>query len=90
MPTYAGSCHCGAVRIEVTGEPRDLVACNCSICIRTAYIHWEVSPDAFRLLTPESALEDYQFGTHTSHNYFCRRCGISPFRRSRTAPKRWT
>jgi len=86
MPTYAGSCHCGAVRLEVQGEMRDLVACNCSICTRTAYIHWEVPPAAFRLLTPENALASYQFGTQTSQNYFCKRCGISPFRRSRTAP----
>ena len=39
------------------------------------------------LLTPESAIANYQFGTMTSKNYFCQTCGISAFRRSRTAPE---
>ena len=30
-----GSCHCGAVRIEVPGAPEWLGSCNCSICRRT-------------------------------------------------------
>jgi hypothetical protein len=86
MPTRTGGCHCGAVRFEVRGEIRDVVVCNCSICAKTAYLHWEVEPERFRLLTPASAFETYRFGTMTSQNHFCRTCGISPFRRSRTAP----
>ena len=31
--------------------------------------------------------EDFLFGTRTSHNTFCDTCGISPFRRSRSAPE---
>ena len=33
MPV-TGSCHCGAVRIEVPGAPEWLGRCNCSICKR--------------------------------------------------------
>ena len=33
--TVSGSCHCGAVRIEVPGAPEWLGSCNCSICRRT-------------------------------------------------------
>jgi hypothetical protein len=29
-----GTCHCGAVRIEVPRRPRMLTSCNCSICRR--------------------------------------------------------
>lgn len=86
MPSYTGGCHCGAIRYRVTGEISDLVACNCSICSKTAYVHWEVPPAQFQLLTPEGAIANYQFGTRTARNYFCRRCGISPFRISRSAP----
>lgn len=86
MPTYRGSCHCGAVRLEVTGSIEDVTICNCSICSRTAYLHWEVEPEHFRLLTSEGPIRSYLFGTQTSKNYFCGTCGISPFRRSRTAP----
>jgi hypothetical protein len=32
--TVRGSCHCGAVRIEVPGAPEWLGRCNCSFCRR--------------------------------------------------------
>ena len=86
MPSYAGGCHCGDVRFEVTGKIEEVSVCNCSICTKTGYLHWEVDPAAFRLLTPEAPIGSYQFGTMTSKNLFCRRCGISAFRRSRSSP----
>ncbi len=86
MPTYRGSCHCGAVRFEATGDLEGLEICNCSLCSRTAYLHWYLPPDRFRLLTPEASLRTYRFGTMTSKNHFCGACGISPFRRARSDP----
>lgn len=86
MPTYTGGCHCGAVRFEVTAEIDEVGVCNCSICAKTGYLHCEVEPSQFRLLSPEPPLHDYQFGTMTAHNTFCTRCGISPYRRSRSSP----
>ena len=87
MPKYRGGCHCGAVQYEVEGEIADLDVCNCSICAKTAYIHWHVAPEDFRLLTPEEAIETYEFGTRTAKHLFCRVCGISSFRRSRSRPE---
>jgi hypothetical protein len=86
MPKYRGGCHCGAVQYEVEGEIADLAVCNCSICAKTAYIHWQVPTAGFRLLTPEDAVETYEFGTRTAKHWFCRICGISSFRRSRLHP----
>jgi hypothetical protein len=86
MATYRGSCHCGGIRLEVTGEIEGLEVCNCSICSRTGYLHWYVLPEQFRLLTPEDMIQTYQFGTMTAENHFCRKCGISPFRRARSDP----
>ena len=88
MPSYRGGCHCGQVRFEVTGAIEDVTVCNCSICSKTAYLHWEVDPGQFRLLTPDRSIRTYQFGTMTSKNHFCESCGISSFRRSRTAPEK--
>jgi hypothetical protein len=33
--TVTGSCHRGAVTIEVSGAPEWLARCNCSVCRRT-------------------------------------------------------
>ncbi len=88
MPSYTGGCHCGAVRFEVTGTIEAVEVCNCSICAKTGYLHWEVEPAAFRLLDPDAPIRNYQFGSMTSKNLFCERCGISAFRRSRSRPDR--
>jgi hypothetical protein len=86
MPVYQGSCHCGAIRFEATGELEGLEVCNCSICTRVAYVHWYVPPERFRLLSSDETLETYRFGTRTARNHFCRVCGVAPFRRARSDP----
>jgi len=85
MAHYSGGCHCGAIRFEVDEELRDLEVCNCSICGMTAYVHWSVSPERFRLLTPDSAFETYRFGTRVAEHRFCRTCGSARATRTRRA-----
>jgi hypothetical protein len=80
--TYSGSCHCGAVRYEVTMAPPEKVfACNCSICSRSGWLLTFVPEDGFRLVQGEGELTDYQFGKKHIHHLFCRTCGVRPFSR---------
>ncbi len=80
--TYQGSCHCGAVRYQVTmPAPKKAFACNCSICSRSGWLLAFVGAEAFRVLAGEDALTDYQFGKKNAHHTFCRICGVRPFSR---------
>jgi hypothetical protein len=76
---YKGSCHCGAIAFEVEGELKEVADCNCSICSRMGSLLWFVPRSALRLLTPETNLATYTFGTGTIKHYFCPKCGIHPF-----------
>jgi hypothetical protein len=86
---YAGSCHCGRVRFEITADLSRVSECNCSICARKAYLHHMVSAEDFGLLSGGSDLATYQFGTMTARHYFCRHCGVAPFLRPRANPTRY-
>jgi len=86
-----GGCHCGAVRFSVdVAEPVELTDCNCSICIRTGYLHLIVSDDAFRLERGEDAVSSYRFNTGAAEHLFCNTCGIKGFYRPRSHPDGWS
>jgi hypothetical protein len=78
--TYNGGCHCGDVRFECELDLADgTTRCNCSMCTKGRFWKAIVRAGDFRLLQGERSLSDYQFGSHSIHHRFCRRCGIKPF-----------
>jgi hypothetical protein len=34
--TYTGRCHCGAIRYQLAGEPKDVALCHCTDCQRSS------------------------------------------------------
>jgi hypothetical protein len=90
MSALTGGCHCGRIRFEVDGRPRRVSQCNCSICAKTAYLHWPVEPERVKLLTRDGDWISYRFGTAVAEHRFCATCGISPFRIARSDPDRIT
>ncbi|MFT4196769.1 MAG: GFA family protein [Pseudoxanthomonas sp.] len=86
MKTFTGSCHCGAVRFQITSDFPELTTCDCSICRRKNALMVKVHEGRFRLLAGEESLTLYQFHTCTAKHYFCKVCGIYPFHRKRVTP----
>jgi hypothetical protein len=87
MRVYQGSCHCGAVRFEVEApESIQCEECNCSICVKSGYLHLIVPKMAFRLLQGESALTTYTFNTGVAQHRFCKICGVKSFYIPRSNP----
>src|SRR5450631_3210993 len=88
-PTHAGSCHCGRVRFELQATITSATECSCSLCRRKGALWSCASDKTLRILSGETDLTLYQFGTMTAKDYSCGHCGISTFTRPRLAPSRW-
>ena len=77
-PKYQGGCFCGAVKVEVTGEPAGAGYCHCESCRS-----WSAGPvNAFTLWKPESVrvtkgAENIGtfFKTPRSGRKWCKTCG---------------
>lgn len=89
--TVSGGCHCGAVRFEAdVARNVRLLACNCSMCAKTGFMHLIVPHGHFRLLQGGDALASYRFGTRTAEHLFCRTCGVRSFYQPRSHPGAWS
>ena len=76
--TYRGTCFCGAVQVEVTGEPEGMGYCHCRSCRSwsggpvNAFTLWK--PDQVRVSAGAELLATYQ-KTPLSQRQYCRSCG---------------
>jgi hypothetical protein len=74
-----GSCHCGQIQFEVEGTPKEVMECNCSICVRKGALMWFIPTSQLRLLTAPEAISTYTFNKHVIKHRFCPKCGMHPF-----------
>ena len=79
MKTYKGSCHCGAVTYDVTGEFTEARRCNCSHCKRKGFLLGFVPVDSFTLKSGAEAQTTYHFNKHLIDHTFCKTCGVQSY-----------
>ena len=70
-----GSCHCGAVHIEVAHKPESLTECNCSICHRYGARWAYYTRSTARVICSPEAETAYVWGDRTIEFYHCSTCG---------------
>ena len=74
--TYAGGCHCGAVRYELEGPPNDVALCHCTDCRKNAgapVMAW-AGYDADKFRVTKGAPKIFRMSP-VSERQFCGDCG---------------
>lgn len=75
---HKGCCFCGAVEIEVTGEPAGMGYCHCTSCREwsagpvNAFTLW--APENVRIVKGEEHVRQYN-KTENSDRKWCAKCG---------------
>jgi hypothetical protein len=72
-----GSCHCGAVCIEIPEPPQEVTDCNCSLCRRIGALWGYYDVDAVRVYGHPENTDEYIQGDKTLRTVHCRACGCT-------------
>ena len=80
MSTYKAGCMCGAVQLEITGDPAVQAFCHCSSCRG-----WLSAPIHAAALWPATSVKVTKGAdnlglykrTENSHRKFCKSCGAA-------------
>lgn len=74
-PALSGSCHCGAVQIEVSYPPSALTECNCSICRRYGAQWAYYNRSTVRVEYAPGEVSAYLWNDREIEFYHCNNCG---------------
>ena len=72
-----GSCHCGAVELEVAAAPSEVAECNCSLCRRVGGLWAYYHPDEVRIVSRPDSMIRYVQGDRTLATCHCGTCGCT-------------
>ena len=72
--SVAGTCHCGAVTLEVARAPSELTSCNCSICRRLGTLWAYYAPSEVRIVGDTAT---YRWGNRSIDFHHCAKCGCT-------------
>ena len=77
---HKGSCECGAVVFELSGNLRPPMACHCTQCRKTSGHYWTATqvPNENLTITKDDGLKWYRSSDHARRG-FCTGCGSSLF-----------
>ena len=86
---YQGSCLCGKVSFEITGEIKSIIMCHCSQC-RAAQgsafaTNGIVDAGQFTFISGEDELTGYETSPGKKR-YFCKHCGSPILSRKQSIP----
>ncbi len=86
-----GTCHCGAVELEITLSDGLNTArrCDCSFCSRRGAIAVSAPLDGIKIIKGADNLTLYTWGTHTAQHFFCKTCGIYTHHQRRSNPNEY-
>ena len=86
--SIAGGCHCGNIRLTLSGVPQGAMLavreCGCSFCVKHGGL-WTAPAGAtlsVAIARPQDVAR-YAFGTKTADFHVCRVCGVVPVVTSR-------
>ncbi len=79
MALHHGSCHCGAVKIEVEGDFKEGMECNCSHCHKKGFLLAFAPRSAVRVVSGEGSQTEYRFNTGKIAHLFCPTCGVQVY-----------
>ena len=74
MTGHKGSCHCGAIKLDLREPPLEVSECNCSICRRTGGL-WHYCPPTG--LTVSGSVVGYIQGDRMLTTWHCPTCACT-------------
>lgn len=74
---FVGTCHCGAVKLEVLFVPDTLTSCNCTLCRRLGGLWAYYEFGSVRVSGHPENTQEYIQGDKTLRTIRCRHCGCT-------------